>query len=77
MPAAEIAEIAKWIKSNKIETSNGFSEMYDNLSEEVIELLEEMGTDDKESLFDGYVKPLVDLFFAALENKNSVLFIGQ
>jgi len=29
------------------------------------------------SLFDGYVKPLIDLYFTALENKNSILFIGQ
>lgn len=77
LPNSEILEITKWIKSNKIETFDGFSKMYDNLSVEVKKELEEMGTDDKVSLFNGYVRPLVVLYFTALENQNSVVFIGQ
>ena len=77
LPSSDIPEIAKWIKSNKIETFDGFSKMYDNLSKEVKKELEEMGSDDKVSLFNGYVRPLVVLYFTALENQNSVLFIGQ
>ena len=77
LPSSEIVEITKWIKANKVETFDGFSKMYDNLSIEVKKELEEMGTDDKVSLFNGYVRPLVVLYFTALENKNSVVFIGQ
>jgi len=77
LPSSEIPEITKWIKNNKIETFNGFSKMYDSLSEEVKKELEEMGTDDKISLFTGYIRPLVILYFTALENENSVVFIGQ
>ncbi len=77
IPSSEIPEIIKWIKENKIETFDGFSKMYDNLSKEVKSILEEMGTDNKASLYNGYVKPLITLFFAALENQNSVVFVGQ
>jgi hypothetical protein len=77
LASSEIPEITKWIKTNKIETFDGFSKMYDNLSTEVKKELEEMGSDDKVSLFNGYVRPLVVLYFTALENQNSVVFIGQ
>ena len=77
LPSSEIPGITKWIKTNKIETFEGFSKMYDNLSKEVKKELEEMGSDDKVSLFNGYVRPLVVLYFTALENQNSVVFIGQ
>jgi len=77
LPSSEIPEITKWIKTNKIETFDGFSKMYDNLSTEVKKELEEMGSDNKVSLFNGYVRPLVVLYFTALENQNSVVFIGQ
>ena len=77
LPSSEIIEITKWIKNNKIETFDGFSKMYDNLSAEVKKELEEMGTDDKVSLFNGYVRPLAVLYFTALENQNSVIFVGQ
>lgn len=77
LPSADIPEITKWIKANKMETFDGFSKMYDNLSPEVKTELEEMGSDDKASLFNAYVRPLVVLYFTALENQNSVVFIGQ
>lgn len=77
IPSSEIPEITKWIKTNKIETFDGFSKMYDNLSKEVKKELEEMSSDNKVSLFNGYVRPLVVLYFTALENQNSVVFIGQ
>jgi hypothetical protein len=77
LPSAEIPEITNWIKNNKVETFDGFSKMYDNLSKEVKKELEEMGSEDKVSLFNGYVRPLVVLYFTALENQNSVVFIGQ
>lgn len=75
--SSDIPEITKWIKTNKIETFEGFSKIYDNLSEEVKNELEEMNSEDKTVLFNAYVRPLVVLYFTALENDNSVLFIGQ
>jgi hypothetical protein len=77
IPSSEILEITKWIKSNQIQTFNGFSKMYDNLSKEVKKELEEMGAEDKVTLFNGYVKPLSVLYFTAVENENSIVFIGQ
>ncbi|MDR6782311.1 hypothetical protein [Pedobacter africanus] len=76
LPSSEIIEIAKWIKSNKIETFDGFSKMYDGLSTEVKKELKQLGTEDKVTLFNAYVRPLVILYFTALENQNSVIFIG-
>jgi hypothetical protein len=76
LPASDIAQITQWIKGNKFETFDGFSKMYDDLSAEVKTELEEMGTDDKVSLFNGYVRHLV-LLYLALENGNLVVFIAQ
>jgi len=76
LPSSEVAEVSKWIKANKIQTFDGFSAMYDNLSAEVKKALEEIGGDDMYSLYYGYVRPLVVLYFTALENENSVVFIG-
>ena len=77
LPSSEIPEITKWIKNNKIETFDGFSKMVDNLSADVKGELDKIPSDDKVSLFNGYVRPLVVLYFTALENQNSVVFIGQ
>ncbi len=77
LPSSNVLEITEWIKENKIETFEGFSKMYMKLSQEVKNELDEMGMDTLDALFNGYVKPLVDLYFAALANKNSVVFIGQ
>lgn len=77
LPNSAISEIKKWIKINKLETFERFSKMYDNLSKEVKKELEEMGTMDKVSLFNDYVKPLVVLYFTAFEKQNSVVFVAQ
>ena len=77
LPSSAIPAITQWIKTNKIETFAGFSKMYDNLSPAVKNELKEMGADDKVSLFNSYVRPLVVLYFTALENENSIVFIGQ
>lgn len=77
IPSSEVREITKWIKANKIETYEGFSKMYDNLSPEVKKELEEMGTDEKVGLFVSYIRPLVVLYFTALENENSIILVGR
>ncbi len=77
LPSSEIAEITTWIKQNGIHTYDGFSKIYDNLSDEVKQWLQDMGTDEKNGLFNGYIHPMVVLYFTALENDNSVLFEGE
>ena len=77
LPSSEIPEIVKWIKDNKVETFNGFSNMYGKLSNEVKQELVDMGSDNTASFFNGYIRPLVVLYFTALENQNAVVFIGQ
>ena len=77
LPTSEITEITKWIKKNKLDTFDGFSKMYDGLSNDVKKQLEDIDEDDKVSLFNCYVRPLVVLYFTALENQNSVVFVGQ
>ena len=77
LPYSEVQEIVEWIRKNEIETLDGFSKIYDDLSEEVKLELNAIGTDDKIPLFKGYVKPLTDFYFAALESESSILFVGQ
>ena len=77
LPSSIISEITSWIKQNGIDTYDGFSKIYANLSDEVKQWLLDMGTDDKNGLFNGYVRPLVVLYFTALEDENSVIFEGE
>lgn len=77
LPSSEIPKITTWIKENRIHTFDGFSKIYDNLSDEVKQWLLDMGTDAKYPLFAGYIRPLVVLYFTALENENSVIFEGE
>lgn len=72
----EVPEIVQWIKNNKVETYDGFSMLHDNLSKEVKQDLE-IGSDENVIIFNAYVRPLVVLYFRALENQNSVVFVGQ
>ncbi len=77
LPSSEIPKITAWIKQNGIDTFDGFSKIYDNLSDEVKQWLLDMGTDEKYGLYSGYVRPLVVLYFTALEIENSVIFEGE
>jgi hypothetical protein len=77
LPASEILPITQWIRKTKIDTFTGFSSMYDHLSKEVKKELLEMGSDTKLNLFNGYVKPMTHLYFEALQNQNSIVFVGQ
>ena len=51
--------------------------MYDNLSVEAKKELEDIGADDKEPLFEGYVQPVTQFYFAALQDKNSIVICGE
>lgn len=73
----EVAEICKWIKNNKINSFEGFSKLYDNLSKEAKQELENIGAEDKNSLFTGYVQPLTEFYFAAQKDTNSIVICGE
>jgi hypothetical protein len=77
LPSSMIPEITTWIKEKGIHTYDGFSKIYNNLSDEVKQWLQDMATDDKNGLFSGYVRPLVVLYFTALEEGHSVIFEGE
>ena len=77
IPGSEIASIVDWIKKNKINTYQGFENMYDNLSSESKKTLVDIGSPEKSELFNGYIKPLTVLYFTALQYNNSIVFIGE
>jgi hypothetical protein len=74
---SEVAIICNWIKNNKIDSFEGFSRMYDSLSKEAKQELEDIGADDKKNLFSGYVEPLTKFYFAALKDTNSIVICGE
>ena len=77
MPASEVNTIIDWIKANGIDSWEGFSKLYDALSPEVKQELEDIGAADKDEFYRGYVKPLTGFYFAAQKENNSILFVGE
>ena len=77
IPSSEVEKLCNWMREHNIDSFEGFSKQYDSLSEESQQALEDIGADDKEGLYTGYVKPLVDFYFAALEDHNSVVLCGE
>ena len=51
--------------------------MYDALSQEAKQELEDIGSGDKKSLFEGYVQPLTEFYFAALKDNNAIVICGE
>jgi hypothetical protein len=73
----EVAAICDWIRKNKVDSFEGFAALYDRLSGEAKQALEDIGADSKEGLFKGYVQPLTRFYFAALKDKNAVVICGE
>ena len=73
----EVSTICDWIKKHRVDSYDGFSKLYDNLSKEAKQELDDIGADDKKSLFNGYVQPLTQFYFAALKDKNSIVICGE
>jgi len=73
----QVATVCDWIKRHKIDNFEGFSKMYDNLSKEAKQELNDIGTEDKKSLFNGYVLPLTKFYHTALKDKNSIVICGE
>jgi hypothetical protein len=74
---SDVSMICDWIKKHKIDSFEGFSKMYNDLSKEAKQELENIGADDKNNLFNGYVQPLTQFYFSALKNKNSIVICGE
>ena len=77
VPTSEVAKIVKWIKINKIDSESGFIKLYDNASAEVKEEIENRGTPKKDVLYKYYVKPLINFYLDALNEKNSIVITGE
>jgi hypothetical protein len=73
----EVSTICDWIKKYQVDSYDGFSKLYDNLSKEAKQELDDIGADDKKSLFNGYVQPLTQFYLAALKDKNSIIICGE
>jgi len=75
----EVVAICDWIKKYNIDNYKGFETMFDNLSKEAQQALEDIGVgaDDKKGLFDAYVQPLTQFYFAALKDNNSIVICGE
>ncbi|HVG41311.1 MAG TPA: hypothetical protein VM888_06845 [Chitinophagaceae bacterium] len=74
---SEVETICKWIRISKIESFEGFSKVYNNLSSDTKQALVDIGSEDMKDLFKGYVKPLTEFYFAALKHKNSIVICGE
>ena len=77
IPSSEINPIVEWITANKVNSVEEFTEMYNGLSGEVKNELYEIGSPDVNELYNGYIKPLMNFYFAAKEGDNSVVVIGE
>lgn len=73
----EVSTICEWIKKHRVDSYDGFSKLYNNLSKEAKQELNDIGADDKKSLFNGYVQPLVHFYFSALKESNSIIICGE
>jgi hypothetical protein len=75
----EVVTICDWIKKHNIDIYEGFETMFDNLSKEAKQALEDIGVgaDEKKGLFEAYVQPLTQFYFSALKDKNSILLCGE
>ena len=73
IPSSEIKMITGWISENNLNSFEGFTEMYNDLSAEVKNELYEIGSPDAAELYNGYVKPMTDFYFAADTENNSVV----
>jgi hypothetical protein len=73
----EVAKICEWIQKNKIDSFEGFSKLYDSLSTAAKQELEDIGADDKKSIFEGYVRPLTQFYFSARNDMNSIVICGE
>lgn len=77
LPTSEINPIADWINSNQLHNPQGFFDIYNTLSAEVKKELEDIGSPDKEELYNFYVRPLSDFYLAAQRENNSVIITGE
>ena len=77
MPTSQIASIIEWIEQHKIENFDEFSKMYDSISIECKNYLDDIGAIGKEDLYFFYIKPMVDFYYKAYKNNNSILFCAE
>ena len=78
LPSTEIKSIVDWIKELRINTLEGFYLMYDNLPDDVKDLLRNQSAIlSPEVIYYLYIKPMTEFYFDALKNNNSVILSGN
>ncbi|QEC56918.1 hypothetical protein [Flavisolibacter ginsenosidimutans] len=77
VPTPEVATVCDWMKKHRIDSFEGFSKMYESLSKEAKQELEDIGADDKKHLFEGYVRPLTQFYLTTLKNHNAIVICGE
>ena len=77
IPTDEVNNIYVWMKENNLKSSDGFYKMFEGLTPMAKQELHERGSDDKESLYTGYVQPLIQFYSDAKENNNAVVLCGE
>lgn len=77
LSTSDVSKVSDWMKKYNIDRFEGFSKLYDHLSEESKQALEDIGAEDKKSLFDGYVEPMTKFYFDAVKEGNSIVICGE
>lgn len=77
IPANEIRLINEWIKSEGIDTAEGFTKKHDNLNEMVKQELIDFASPSKDELFKGYIEKLVAFYQQAEVNENAVVICAE
>jgi hypothetical protein len=76
VPTSQVKEICDWLRSSKLTTEAGFEVFCDKLSKESHTELEDIGDEDKMSLYEYRVKPLVQFYLEAEKEHNSIVLYG-
>jgi hypothetical protein len=69
----QASEVLDWLKSLNINSEDTFLEFYDKLDEEVKETLSDYGS-EKDELFEGYLKPLLEFYNMVVQEKKAIIF---
>ncbi|MFT3823137.1 MAG: DUF1877 family protein [Chitinophagaceae bacterium] len=75
IPSSDIKNINAWIRGNDLNSRTGFYALYNSLNEDVVQMLDDIGSPTKEELYD-YVQQLTSLYEIAEKENNSVIVCG-
>lgn len=73
---SEFPKIIDWIKEYNLTDFQCFSNLYDNLSEDVKMEIREWRSEEKDDLYNGNVKELIEFYLTAERENNSIVYVG-